>query len=89
MDWGGANLPLFTKPAGPSKGNPGPDRPVPSRPGNERAIMVGNVCAHVHSRAHNRTCARTEGPTGAPHVMLTQFRSVAQSGAGIQNKKRQ
>lgn len=64
-------------------------RTVPSRPGNERAIMVGNVCAHVHSRAHNRTCARTEGPTGAPHVMLTQFRSVAQSGAGIQNKKRQ
>jgi len=51
--------------------------------------------AHDHVLKHSHTCSpphththtHREGPTRVPHVMLTQFRSVAQSRAGIQNKK--
>lgn len=39
----------------------------------------------THTLTHTRI--HTVEPTGAPHVTLTQFRSVAQSRAGIQNKK--
>lgn len=41
----------------------------------------------MFTHMHTLTRAWTEGPNGAPHVMLTQFRSVAQSRAGIQNKR--
>lgn len=43
--------------------------------------------AHIHTHTHNHTHTHTVEPTRAPHVTLTQFRSVAQSRAGIQNKK--
>lgn len=53
--------------------------------GVHSAKMHMIIACSVH--AHTHTCTHTKGPNGAPHVMLTQFRSVAQSRAGIQNKK--
>lgn len=65
----------------------GDTRTVPSL----GAIVVGNTaCAHSVF-AGGRSVAHVqaqEGPPGAPHVMLTQFGCVAQSGAGIQSTKR-
>lgn len=46
----------------------------------------GSLCEHLHMLSHTY-CTHTAEPTRAPHVTLTQFRSVAQSRAGIQNKK--